>query len=115
MPLLDHFHPPLSERRHWKSFHGRWAAALMDALNGGGLPTGYFAEMDVSRAGGRVEVDVGSLDERTNGLSAPSSVTASGGVATINALAWAPPAPALELPAIFPEEIETVARKLGSP
>ena len=23
MPLLDHFRPPLSERRHWEGFHSR--------------------------------------------------------------------------------------------
>ena len=28
MPLLDHFHPPVSERRSWEGFHGLWAAAL---------------------------------------------------------------------------------------
>lgn len=22
MPLLDHFHPPVSERRRWEGFHG---------------------------------------------------------------------------------------------
>ena len=25
MPLLDHFHPPLSDERHWESFHAAWA------------------------------------------------------------------------------------------
>jgi hypothetical protein len=24
MPLLDHFYPPLSERRRWQGFHSRW-------------------------------------------------------------------------------------------
>lgn len=24
MPLLDHFHPPLSDERHWESFHAAW-------------------------------------------------------------------------------------------
>ena len=33
MPLLDHFHPPLSVRRPWESFHTTWAAALADHLN----------------------------------------------------------------------------------
>ena len=28
MALLDHFHPPLSQRRHWDSFHGAWAEAI---------------------------------------------------------------------------------------
>ena len=30
MPVLDHFHPPLSQRRHWESFHSAWATALAD-------------------------------------------------------------------------------------
>jgi hypothetical protein len=41
MPLLDHFHPPLLDRRHWEGFHGRWAAAISDALNED-LPPEYF-------------------------------------------------------------------------
>src|SRR5258706_10345972 len=44
MPLLDHFNPPLYPARHWEAFHGRWAAAISDALNAV-LPKGYFAEM----------------------------------------------------------------------
>jgi len=44
MPLLDHFHPPLSEVRHWEGFHARWASALVDELNLTLLPPGYFAE-----------------------------------------------------------------------
>jgi hypothetical protein len=43
MPLLDHFHPPLSQRRHWESFHSAWASALADALNEEWLPEGFFA------------------------------------------------------------------------
>ena len=33
MPLLDHFHPPLSEVRHWEAFHTRLATAISDYLN----------------------------------------------------------------------------------
>jgi hypothetical protein len=29
MPLLDHFHPPINQRRSWEGFHGLWAAALV--------------------------------------------------------------------------------------
>ncbi len=28
MPLLDHFHPPLSRRRHWEGLHAAWANAF---------------------------------------------------------------------------------------
>jgi hypothetical protein len=42
MPLRDHFHPPLSERRPFTSFRATWATALADALNGV-LPQGTVA------------------------------------------------------------------------
>ena len=109
MPLLDHFHPPLSQQRHWEGFHGRWAAALADALNAGILPSRYFAEMQITLAGGRVEVDVPTLEEQTSGAASVSSpASAEGGVATLTAPVWAPPAPALELAATFPDEVEVL-------
>ena len=33
MPLLDHFHQPLSTERHWESFHAAWSGSLADDLN----------------------------------------------------------------------------------
>jgi len=47
MPLLDHFHPPLSVARHWESLHARWAGAIADALNNNVLPRGYYAEEQI--------------------------------------------------------------------
>lgn len=49
MPLLDHFRPPLSSRRHWHSFHNSWATYLAADLNRQ-LPPGYFAEVNVQFA-----------------------------------------------------------------
>lgn len=46
MPLLDHFHPSLSERRHWHAFHNSWATYISSRLNHL-LPVGYFAEANV--------------------------------------------------------------------
>jgi hypothetical protein len=107
MPLLDHFHPPLAQHRHWESFHGQWAGSLASSLNSGLLPPGFFAEMQVTLAGGRVEVDVPTLEG--NGAPAGSgSPSTAGGVATMTAPVWAPPAPALELPAVFPDEVEVL-------
>lgn len=60
MPLLDHFHPPLSERRHWHSFHNSWATYLSSQLNTL-LPAGYFAEANVQFG---VEIDVAALQEQ---------------------------------------------------
>ena len=61
MPLLDHFHPPLFGRRHWEAFHGRWAAAMSDALNEV-LPSDYFAEFQTT-LGSQIEVDVATFTE----------------------------------------------------
>ena len=103
MPLLDHFHPPLSEQRHWESFHGHWAAALSDALNAGLLPAGYFAEMQVTLAGGRVEVDVPTLGPGSNG-SPPASTpdVREGGVAALTPSVSLRPHPASSCPLSSP-------------
>src|SRR5213595_3875296 len=74
MPLLDHFHPPLSERRHWHSFHNAWATYLSSQLNAL-LPAGYFAEPNVQFG---IEIDVAAFEE------AGAAGTPSG---------WQPPAP----------------------
>jgi hypothetical protein len=74
MPLLDHFHPPLSERRHWHAFHNSWATYLSSQLNAL-LPSGYFAEANVQFG---IEIDVAALEE-PGAVLAPSS--------------WSPPPP----------------------
>jgi hypothetical protein len=108
MPLLDHFHPPLKGRRHWESFHGQWSSAIAGALNAGLLPPGHFAEMQVT-IGTRIEVDVASLEEAGNGASPRGRKSSGkGGVATLARPTWAPPAPALNMPAIFPDDIEVL-------
>jgi hypothetical protein len=70
MPLLDHFHPPLSERRHWHSFHNSWATYLSSQLNAL-LPSGYFAEANVQFG---IEIDVATFEE-SGGASAPPGWT----------------------------------------
>jgi hypothetical protein len=55
--LRDHFHPPLSERRPWESFHTTWASALADTLNEGVLPAGYIA-LEQVHADPAIEIDV---------------------------------------------------------
>jgi len=106
MPLLDHFHPPLSEDRHWESFHASWASEIMATLNQGVLPRGYFAETQV-HFGSRVEVDVASLRRDDAEASSPQT---NGGVAVET---WAP-ATVLRVPAVFPDEIEVqIFRRAG--
>jgi hypothetical protein len=91
MPLLDHFHPPLSQRRQWESFHSAWAEAIAQQLNHDLLPPRYFAEVHV-KVGSRVEIDVGTFDEAAR--AAPPN--GNGGVAV-----WAPPRPVLDAPLAF--------------
>lgn len=91
MPLHDHFRPPLAPRRHWESFRVNWAGAMADALNADLLPDGFFAE-EHAHAGPRVEIDPATYADDP----APG-----GGVAVRT---YAPPAPALAVPATFPDE-----------
>jgi hypothetical protein len=99
MPLLDHFHPPVSERRSWEGFHGLWAAALVETLNRDLLGDEFYADMQV-HVGSQVEVDVASLAEP---LRTRQPVGAAG---TALAPAWTPPAAELVFPTVFPDDIE---------
>jgi hypothetical protein len=101
MPLLDHFHPPLSNLRHWESFHAAWATEIMRTLNRNVLPPGCFAEAQV-HVGSRVEIDVATF-EQDHATASGASESNGGGVAIET---WAPPATALVMPAVFPDEIE---------
>ncbi len=75
MPLLDHFHPPLSRTHPWRAFHGAWAAAMARLLNAGVLPAGYYAVPFLDRDG-PVEIDVAALRnlEPDNSATAPFAV-----------------------------------------
>ena len=81
MVLQDHFRPPLSERRHWHSFHHAWCTYISSHLNQQ-LPPGYFAEANVQYG---IEIDVATLEE-------------SGVAGTNFRSAWTAPAPSLTLP-----------------
>jgi hypothetical protein len=112
MPLLDHFHPPLFPERRWESFHAIWATAIVARLNEAVLPSAYYAETQV-HIGGRVEVDVATL-EGAPPAGPTAAAPGNGPVATLPAAGvWAPPAPALVLSTIFPDEIEV--QVFGSP
>jgi hypothetical protein len=110
MPLLDHFHPPLTPERAWESFHSMWATEIARTLNRRVLPKGYFAEAQV-HVGGRVEVAVPTFHkEREDRLAVNGP---SGGVALET---WAPPVASRFMPAIFPDEIEVrvIATRTGA-
>src|SRR5262249_23360500 len=59
MPLLDHFHPPLSIERPWEGIHSTWASTIATQLNQDQLPAEYFA-MPLVTLAGRVQVDAGA-------------------------------------------------------
>ncbi len=104
MPLRDHFRPPLSELRHWESFHSRWASVIADTLDGDLLPPGYFAEVQV-HVGNRVEVDIATFEEEAASSEEPTHGGEATAVATAPSSIWAPPEPAMKLPATFPDRI----------
>jgi hypothetical protein len=101
MPLLDHFHPPVSERRRWEGFHGLWAAALVERLNRDVLAEGYFADMQV-HVGSQVEVDMATLEEPRGRPEKRDDATA----AAVASSVWIPPATTLVMPTLFPDDIE---------
>jgi hypothetical protein len=91
MPLLDHFHPPLSVERPWEGFHSAWTTAIVSHLNRNLLPPDYFAMPQVT-VGVRVEADVATWEKRR------PVQDGNGAVAT---KAWSPPKPALSNPVDF--------------
>ncbi len=99
MPLLDHFHPPLSERRHGEAFHARWASAIADVLNEQGLPDNLFAEPTV-QIGGQVQVDVATFDD---GKTPPANGTNATGTLPQSAIVTKP---AWVIPAVFSDSFE---------
>jgi len=92
MPLLDHFHPPLSRTHPWRGFHGAWAAAIARLLNSGVLPPGYYAVPFLDRDG-PVEIDVAALREQEVTDPADGSGTPQ---------PWITPAPGLALAVEWP-------------
>jgi hypothetical protein len=106
MPLLDHFHPPLSEIRNWESFHTSWVNEIMATLNQEVLPSGYFAETQV-HFGSRVEIDVATLHDTSK-----ASPADNGGVAVQT---WSA-TDVLLMPTVFPDEIEVqIIQRSGGP
>ncbi len=61
MPLRDHFHPPLTDRRSWDGLHGQWPAMIVIGLNRL-LPEPYVAEPQI-HLGTSVETDLADMDD----------------------------------------------------
>jgi uncharacterized protein DUF4058 len=90
MPLLDHFRPPLSARRHWHAFHNAWATYLAADLNQR-LPAGYFAEANVQFG---IEIDVATFEEASLASSRVSADLQRAG----SGEGWVAPSPTLTVP-----------------
>lgn len=101
MPLLDHFHPPLSAERRWESFHSNWASKLADALTERWLPPNYIAE-EHAHFGPSVEIDVAAFEREASTGGGQESVA----VATVGRKVWSPPAADGVVPAVFPATFE---------
>lgn len=84
MPLLDHFHPPLSTMRPWEGIHSAWTTTIAQQLNQNVLPPYYFAMPHIT-VGVRVEADVVTYRA--------ASSESGNGVVVVQT--WAPPQPAL--------------------
>ena len=62
MPLLDHFHPPISLRKSWGSIHHGWAFVIAQRLNGGLLPERFESESNIHH-GAEIEIDLATYEE----------------------------------------------------
>ena len=100
MPILDHFRPPLYPAHSWESFHMRWAAVIADTLDRQ-LPERYFAEVH-AHLGAEVSADVAEF-EQAGEPGEGGAGAAAGGVAVQT---WAPPAAAMVLPFVYPDDLE---------
>jgi hypothetical protein len=82
MPLRDHFHSPLTDRRSWDGLHGAWPTIIVIGLNRN-LPQRYVAEPQIHL--GSIEVDVATA-------------------------IWSPPRPTLAVPTDLPSMDEYEVR-----
>jgi hypothetical protein len=97
VPLRDHFHPPLENRRHWEGFHGQWPGVIVQYLSDK-LPPQYFAEPRV-HAGSRVEIDVAGFHEEDG-----STTLARGNGNGVATAVWSPPRPTRTCPIAFADQ-----------
>jgi hypothetical protein len=106
MPLRDHFHAPLADRRSWEAVHGQWPAMIVIELSRK-LPAGYVAEPRV-HFGSSIEVDVATF-EGNESASAASFIVGNGGGGMATAV-WAPPKPTLAFATGWPAQDEYEVR-----
>ena len=98
MPLHDHFHPPLLNRKSWEGFHSGWAFLIAQRLNGTLLSQGYESESQI-HVGTQIEIDVATHEEN-RGPNLFGTNGSNGNVAT-QLETYAPPAPPISAPIAF--------------
>ena len=99
MPLLDHFHPPLSDSISWEGIHGQWPAMLVLDLNRL-LPSAYRAAPKV-HIGAGLEIDIAALERNPELASHRPAESSGGGVATA---VYSPPEPSLSVEVALPDQ-----------
>src|SRR5438045_1030981 len=99
MPLRDHFHSPIDDRRSWDELHGQWPGTIVAGLNRK-LPQRYIAAPRI-HLGSSVEIDVATFDEdELEAMASGGGDNGGGGVATA---VWAPPRPTLTVATDLPD------------
>jgi Protein of unknown function (DUF4058) len=101
MPLLDHFHAPLSTERRWESFHSSWATRIADALTDRWLPSNYIAE-EQAHIGPSIEIDIATFEQEKPAVGKKKGAA----VVTVSPKVWSPPAADGVLPSVFPDTFE---------
>lgn len=104
MPLLDHFHEPVSEELPWSSLNTLWTSEIVGALNHL-LPRERYRAFANRRLGTDIEADVAEFE-----LSPSRIQSGNGSVAVANFSATA----MQTMPALFPDDIEIHVSDAGN-
>src|SRR5262249_19944967 len=102
MPLMDHFHPPLSRRLPWTTLHAGWAVRIADNLNDRWLSPGFVAS-EYATSAAHPEIGIATYEDPRAAPPAPGNGPP---VASAAAPAWAAPAPVVTVPALYPHGFE---------
>jgi hypothetical protein len=100
VPLLDHFHPPLSRRLPFTTLHAGWAVRIADDLNERWLAPNFLAA-EIATSAAHPEIDIATYEE----LSPPAPGNGRA-VSTMAAPTWTAPAPSLTAAVVFPPSFE---------
>ncbi len=112
MPLRDHFHSPLADRRSWEGLLGQWPAMIVLGLNRS-LPQRYVAEPQI-HLGSSFEIDVATYEEDEFDSPSSGEEADGGGASTAT---WNPSRPtlavAIDLPNLDEYEVRVYDTRSG--